>query len=67
MIVICTMTEEVYNDIPHKNRKEFKSINFKEKDEWDTHKDDKVYLRLRKRQSKAKKELEKYLFDKRHN
>jgi len=66
MIVICTMSEEDYKTLPHLVRSNLLYVEFKEEDEYNTHKDDKTYLELKKQAKKAKKELRDYLFEKRH-
>lgn len=66
MIVITVMSETVFKEIPTEIRKKFSSINFKEEDEYETNKEDKLYCQLYKEYKKAKNKKEEYLFKKRH-
>jgi hypothetical protein len=66
MIVIATMTQDVFKKVPYNLRIDFKNVKFVEVDEYNNNKHDKVFLKLYEKQKKAKKDLEIYLFEKRH-
>ena len=60
------MQEENFNALTEQQRGQFNHVELREANEWETHKNDAKYLALKKAERKAKKELQIYLFDKRH-
>ena len=60
------MQEEDFNALTEQQRSSFNHVELREANEWETHKSDSIYLALKKAEKKAKKELQVYLFDKRH-
>lgn len=55
-----------YNSLPLETRKLFTYEEIREVGEYENNKDDPNYLRLHKEKRKAAKEVQKYLFNKRH-
>lgn len=60
------MREEDFNALSNKARDKFTYVEVREENEYETHKDDPNYQKLYKSQKKAKKDLQTYLFNKRH-
>ena len=60
------LQESHFNNLSNEERDRFSYIEFRESNEWETHKDDPNYLKLKKSEKKAKKDLHEYLFNKRH-
>lgn len=61
------MKEEHYNNqLTPFIRSLFSYTEVREENEYELHKEDENYLRLKKAEKKAKKELQEYLFNKRH-
>lgn len=60
------MQENEFNSLTEQQRGQFSHVEVKEVNEWEIHKNDAKYLALKKAERKAKKELQIYLFDKRH-
>jgi len=60
------MREDDFNALPQDLREQFTYVEKRESDEYETHKDDSIYVALKKAESKAKKETQEYLFNKRH-
>lgn len=65
--IFAIMREELFNEIPSEMRKQFSHIEVREASEWETHRNDPIYCKLKKAEKNAKKELQEYLFSKRHN
>ena len=61
------MREAEFNALPNEIREQFTYVEVREVNEYETHKDDPKYLALKKAERKAKEEIQKYLFEKRHN
>lgn len=61
------MREAEYNDLPHEIRAKFTYAEVREENEYETHKDDPIYMKLYKAVKQAKNDLQEYLFKKRHN
>ncbi len=62
----CIMKEEIFSKINSEVRMQFSNVEVKEVNEWETHKNDPVYLQLYKAKKKASENLRNYLYDKRH-
>ena len=60
------MREQDYNELTEEQRNLFTYVEKFEANEYETHKDDPMYIALYKEQKKAKDKLKLYLFDKRH-
>lgn len=61
------MKEEYYNNqLTPFIRSLFSYTEVREQNEYEKHKDDENYIRLKKAEKKAKKDLQEYLFNKRH-
>ena len=60
------MREEDFNALHWVTREQFLHVEKRESNEYETNKDDPNYLALKKAESKAKKDLQTYLFNKRH-
>jgi len=60
------MREEDFNAFTAETRRLFIHVEKRESNEYETNKDDTNYLKLKKAESKAKKDLQTYLFNKRH-
>ena len=60
------MREEDYNGLTPEAREMFTYAKVVEVNEYETHKDDPIYMKHHKTCKKAKDDKEKYLFDKRH-
>lgn len=60
------MRQADYNNLPGDIRELFTYTEVREENEYQTHKDDPVYREFYKAKKKASKELQDYLFDKRH-
>ena len=65
--MFCRMSEDVFNTIPSEIRMKFSHTSVKEVNEWETHKNDQNYRKLYSDVKKAKKALQDYLYNKRHN
>lgn len=65
--IFAIIREELFNEMPSEMRQSFTHIEVRESQEWETHRDDPIYSKLKKAEKKAKKELQEYLFNKRHN
>jgi len=63
--IFAIMREELFNEISPTVRQGFSHIEVREASEWENNKDDENYLKLKKAEKKAKKELQEYLFAKR--
>jgi hypothetical protein len=61
------MREDDYNALSEEQRSVFTYTEKVEVNEYETHKDDPMYIALYKEQKKSKDKLKAYLFDKRHN
>lgn len=66
MEVLSIIPEEVFKQIPSELRKKFKHVEFQEVNEYESNKNDKVYMQLYSRYKKAKKEKNVYIFNKRN-
>jgi len=60
------MREEDFNAFTPETRELFLHVEKRESNEYENNKDDQNYLKLKKAESKAKKDLQTYLFNKRH-
>jgi hypothetical protein len=60
------MRENDFNQLSDEVIQMFSHIEKREANEWETHKNDEHYLKLKKAEKKAKKDLQTYLFNKRH-
>lgn len=60
------MKEEDFNGLPPETRRLFTYVEIVERNEYQTHKDDPNYRKLRKAKKKASDNLKEYLFNKRH-
>lgn len=60
------MREELFNELSPEFRSRISHIEVREANEWESNKDDPNYLKLKKAEKKAKKDLQEYLFNKRH-
>lgn len=61
------MRESVFNEVPAHVRMMFSYVEVAESNEYETHKDDENYIRLKKEERKAKNNVKDYLYNKRHN
>ena len=66
MEVYAIITDENFKKIPSEIRELFKHWEMREKNEYENHKEDLKYLMLKSAEKKAKKNLQTYLFNKRH-
>lgn len=60
------MREIDFNALSNETRELFTYVEVREADEYESNKDDKYYLSLKKAERKAKKDVQNYLFAKRH-
>ena len=60
------MREQDYNALDEKVRINIIYTEARESNEYETHKDDPNYCKLKKAEKKAKNDLQKYLYDLRH-
>lgn len=65
--IFAIIREELFNEISPTVRQAFTHIEVREANEYDENKNDEVYLKLKKAERKAKKDLQTYLYDKRQN
>jgi hypothetical protein len=65
--IFAIIREELFNEIHPTVRQGFTHIEVREANEWEEHKDDEMYVKLKKAERKAKKDLQTYLYDKRNN
>lgn len=65
--IFAIMREELFNEIPTEYIERFSHIEVREANEWEENRNDPVYCELKKREKKAKKDVQEYLYDKRHN
>lgn len=61
------MREQDFNELDNHTRSLFTYVEVRESNEYEENKADYNYLMLYKEQKKAKDNLQKYLFDKRHS
>jgi len=61
------MREQDFNELDNSVRELFTYVEVREANEYQENKDDENYLKLYKEQKKSKDNLQKYLFEKRHN
>lgn len=61
------MREQDYNALDEQTRSNIIYTEVRESNEYETHKNDFNYCKLKKAEKKAKNDLQKYLFEKRHN
>lgn len=66
MEVLTVIPEEVFNKIPIELINQFKSVMFQEVNEYETNKDDPLYIELYKTFKKHRDKKNEYLFNKRH-
>ena len=60
------MREQDFNELDNNTRSLFTYVEVRESNEYEENRNDENYLKLYKEQKKAKDNLQKYLFDKRH-
>jgi len=60
------MSESLFEELTPEFRKKIYHIEVREANEWDDNKDDINYVKLKKAEKKAKKDVQEYLFNKRH-
>ncbi|HRH58445.1 MAG TPA: hypothetical protein PLS10_12395 [Chitinophagales bacterium] len=60
------MREQDFNELDNHTRSLFTYVEVRESNEYEENRNDENYLKLYKEQKKAKDNLQKYLFDKRH-
>jgi len=60
------MRSQDFDNLPNEIRGQFTYVELRESDEYEMNKEDKYYLSLKKAERKAKKDVQTYLFDKRH-
>ena len=60
------MREDDFNALSNETRELFTYVEVREADEFEMNKEDKYYLSLKKPERKAKKDVQTYLFAKRH-
>ncbi len=60
------MREQDYNALDEQVRSNIIYTEVRESNEYETHKDDTNYCKLKKAEKKAKNDLQKYLYDLRH-
>ena len=60
------MREDDFNALSNETRELFTYAEVREADEFEMNKEDKYYLSLKKAERKAKKDVQNYLFAKRH-
>jgi len=65
--IFAIIREELFNEISPTVRQGFTHIEVREANEWEENKDDEMYVKLKKAERKAKKDLQTYLYDKRNN
>jgi hypothetical protein len=64
--VFLRMREDDFNELSNEARSLFTYVEVRESDEYELHKNDPYYLALKKAEKKAKKDVQTYLFNKRH-
>jgi len=60
------MRSQDFDNLPNEIRGQFTYVELRESDEYEMNKEDKYYLSLKKAERKAKKDVQTYLFAKRH-
>ena len=60
------MREQDFNELDNHTRSLFTYVEVRESNEYEENRNDENYLKLYKEQKKAKDNLQKYLFEKRH-
>lgn len=65
--VFMRMQLDHFNELPDMTRKNISYFEIREADEYELHKDDPNYILLKKAERKAKKDVQDYLYNKRHN
>ena len=61
------MREQDFNELDNHTRSLFTYVEVRESNEYEENRNDENYLKLYKEQKKSKDNLQKYLFEKRHN
>lgn len=61
------MREQDFNELDNHTRSLFTYVEVRESNEYEENRNDENYLKLYKEHKKSKDNLQKYLFDKRHN
>ena len=64
--IFTIMREEEFNSLSPEFREKMLSIEVREANEWLENNNDPIYIKLYKASKNAKKELQTYLFNKRH-
>ena len=65
--IFCIMREEQFNAMAQSERESLIYVEVRESNEYQNNKDDTNYLTLKKKEKKAKADLQQYLYNKRHN
>ena len=65
--IFCIMREDQFNAMQESERESLLHVEHRESNEYETHKDDPNYLKLKKAEKKAKADLQQYLYNKRWN
>jgi|688.fasta_scaffold474293_1 hypothetical protein len=65
--IFAIMREQEFNELSPEFRNKLLSIEVREANEWQENQDDANYRMLYKAKKKATKDLQEYLFNKRHN
>lgn len=61
------MREQDFNELDNHTRSLFTYVEVRESNEYEENRNDENYIKLYKEQKKAKDNLQKYLFEKRHS
>jgi len=61
------MREQDFNELDNNTRSLFTYVEVRESNEYEENRNDENYIKLYKEQKKAKDNLQKYLFEKRHS
>lgn len=64
--VFLRMRSYDFDNLPNEIRSLFTYVEVRESEEYDMNKDDKYYISLKKAERKAKNDVQKYLYSKRH-
>jgi hypothetical protein len=65
--IFMIMRERDYNELNPEVRQNLLYTEVREANEWETHRNDENYCKLKKAEKKAKNDLQEYLYDKRNN
>ena len=64
--MLLRMREQDFNELDNHTRTLFTYVEVRESNEYEENRNDENYIKLYKEQKKAKDNLQKYLFEKRH-